>query len=160
MSKYTMQSTVSSQPPRQICTHFRLFCSPPARESRLSGYSWRSQIPRTNSQWRGKCFHLMTSSCSWSINTMAAEDMETQGAKASTATSTIFDARHQWWEARVKIFECWKILIISSLCRVKCKLYLKSKTHGERDYKMSLKKSIWICPLQNDDNICNQALMC
>ena len=23
-------------------------------------------------------------------------------------TSTIFDARHQWWEARVKIFECWK----------------------------------------------------
>ena len=23
-------------------------------------------------------------------------------------TSTIFDARHQWWEARVKMFECWK----------------------------------------------------
>ena len=23
-------------------------------------------------------------------------------------TSTIFDARHQWWEVRVKIFECWK----------------------------------------------------
>ena len=22
-------------------------------------------IPRTKSQWRGKCFHLMTSSCSW-----------------------------------------------------------------------------------------------
>ena len=44
MSKYTMQSTVSSQPPRQICTHFRLFCSPPPRESRVSGYSWRSQL--------------------------------------------------------------------------------------------------------------------
>ena len=44
MSKYTMQSTVSSQPPRQICTHFRLFCSPPPRESRISGYSWRSQL--------------------------------------------------------------------------------------------------------------------
>ena len=44
ISKYTMQSTVSSQPPRQICTHFRLFCSPPPRESRVSGYSWRSQL--------------------------------------------------------------------------------------------------------------------
>ena len=44
MFKYTMQSTVSSQPPRQICTHFRLFCSPPPRESRVSGYSWRSQL--------------------------------------------------------------------------------------------------------------------
>ena len=44
MSKYTMQSTVSSQPPRQMCTHFRLFCSPPPRESRVSGYSWRSQF--------------------------------------------------------------------------------------------------------------------
>ena len=39
MSEYTMQSTVSSQPPRQICTHFRLFCSPPPRESRVSCYS-------------------------------------------------------------------------------------------------------------------------
>ena len=29
MSEYTMQSTVSSQPPRQICTHFRLLCYPP-----------------------------------------------------------------------------------------------------------------------------------
>ena len=38
-----MQSTVSSQPPRQICTHFRMFCSPPPRESRVSGYSWRSR---------------------------------------------------------------------------------------------------------------------
>ena len=27
------------------------------------------------------------------------------------------------------------ILIISSLCRVKCKLYLRTKTHGERDCK-------------------------
>ena len=44
MSKYTVQSTVSSQPPRQICTHFRLFCSPPPRESRVSGYSWWSQL--------------------------------------------------------------------------------------------------------------------
>ena len=44
MSKYTMQTTVSSQPPKQICTHFRLFCSPPPRESRVSGYSWRSQF--------------------------------------------------------------------------------------------------------------------
>ena len=26
----------------------------------------------------------------------------------SNQTSTIFDARHQWWEARVKMFECWK----------------------------------------------------
>ena len=47
MSKYTMQSTVSSLPPRQICTHFRLFCSPPPRESRVSGYSWRSQLIST-----------------------------------------------------------------------------------------------------------------
>ena len=31
-------------------------------------------------------------------------------------TSTIFDARHQWWEARVKMFECWKnINIIKSM---------------------------------------------
>ena len=44
MSEYIMQSTVSSQPPRQICTHFGLFCSPPPRESRVSGYSWRSQF--------------------------------------------------------------------------------------------------------------------
>ena len=43
-----MQSTVSSQPPRQICTHFRLFCSPPPRESRVSGYSWRSQLEFTD----------------------------------------------------------------------------------------------------------------
>ena len=35
----------------------------------------------------------------------------------------------------VKIFECWKMLIVSSLCRVKCKLHLRSKTRGERDYK-------------------------
>ena len=49
MSKYKVQSTVSSQPPRQICTHFRLFCSPPPRESRVSGYSWRSQFTQ---MWR------------------------------------------------------------------------------------------------------------
>ena len=39
-----MQSTVSSQPPRQICTHFRLFCLPPPCESRVSGYRWRSEF--------------------------------------------------------------------------------------------------------------------
>ena len=44
MSVYTLQSTVSSQPLRQICTHFRLFCSPPPRQSRVFGYSWRSQL--------------------------------------------------------------------------------------------------------------------
>ena len=44
MSEYTMQSTVSRQPPRHICTHFRLFCSHPPRESRVSGYRWRSQL--------------------------------------------------------------------------------------------------------------------
>ena len=42
-----MQSTVSSQPPRHFCTHFRLFCSPPPRESQVSGYSWRSQLSPT-----------------------------------------------------------------------------------------------------------------
>ena len=50
-------------------------------------------------------------------------------------TSTIFDARHQWWEARVKCLNVGKILTVSSLCRVKCKLYLRSKTQGERDYE-------------------------
>ena len=50
MSKYTMQSTVSSQPPRQICTHFRLFCSPPARESRLSGYIVKT-VPIGADRW-------------------------------------------------------------------------------------------------------------
>ena len=44
MSEYTMQSTVSSQPPRQICTHFRAFCSPPPHESCVSGNSWHSQL--------------------------------------------------------------------------------------------------------------------
>ena len=34
-----------------------------------------------------------------------------------------------------------KMLIISSLCRLKCKSYLRSKTHGEQDYK-KFKKSI------------------
>ena len=29
MSEYTMESTVSSQPPRQICTHFRSFARLP-----------------------------------------------------------------------------------------------------------------------------------
>ena len=33
------------------------------------------------------------------------------------------------------MFECWKILTIWSLCRVKCKLCLRSKTQGERDYE-------------------------
>ena len=40
----TIQSTVSSQPPRQICTHFLMFCLPSPRESRVSGYSWRSEL--------------------------------------------------------------------------------------------------------------------
>ena len=26
----------------------------------------------------------------------------------SESTSTMFDARHQWWEARVNMFECWE----------------------------------------------------
>ena len=26
---------------KQICTHFRLFCSPPPHESRVSGHTWR-----------------------------------------------------------------------------------------------------------------------
>ena len=29
-------------------------------------------------------------------------------SQLQSKTSTIFDARHQWWEARVKMFECWK----------------------------------------------------
>ena len=32
-----------------------------ASERRITGDRW---IPRTYDQWRGKCFHLMTSSCS------------------------------------------------------------------------------------------------
>ena len=32
----------------------------------------------------------------------------TSGSVRLGETSTIFDARHQWWEARVKMFECWK----------------------------------------------------
>ena len=59
----------------------------------------------------------------------------------------------------LKYLNVGKMLMISSLCILKCKSYLRSKTHGERDYK-KFKKSIWICRLQNDDHICNQALMC
>ena len=33
---------------------------PSCRE--FTGHRW---VPRTNGQWRGKCFHLMTSSCWW-----------------------------------------------------------------------------------------------
>ena len=32
---------------------------------RVTGISGDRWIPRTNGQLRGKCFHLMTSSCSW-----------------------------------------------------------------------------------------------
>ena len=35
----------------------------------------------------------------------------------------------------LKYLNVGKIVLISSLCRVKCKLYLRIKTHGERDYK-------------------------
>ena len=35
----------------------------------------------------------------------------------------------------LKYLNVGKILMISSLCRVKHKLYLRSKTHGERNYK-------------------------
>ena len=45
MSEYTMQSTVSSQPPKQISTHFRLFSSPPPRES-PGGGALRVKISR------------------------------------------------------------------------------------------------------------------
>ena len=31
-----------------------------------------------------------------------------ENTKSLLEPSTIFDARHQWWEARVKMFECWK----------------------------------------------------
>ena len=34
----------------------------------------------------------------------------------------------------LKYLNVGKILITSSLCRVRCKLYLRSKTHEERDY--------------------------
>ena len=36
-----------------------------------------------------------------------------------------------------KYLNVGKMLIISSLCRLKCKSYLRSKIHGERDYKKS-----------------------
>ena len=35
----------------------------------------------------------------------------------------------------LKYLNVGKILMISSLCRVKCRLCLRSKTHGKRDYK-------------------------
>ena len=35
----------------------------------------------------------------------------------------------------LKCLNVGKILTIESLCRVKCKLYLRSKTQGERDYE-------------------------
>ena len=35
----------------------------------------------------------------------------------------------------LKYLNVGKIVLISSLCRVKCKLYLRIKTHGERDYE-------------------------
>ena len=62
----------------------------------------------------------------------------------------------------LKYLNVGKILMILILCRVKCKLYLRTKTHQWRArlQKISLKKSIWTCRLQNDDHICNQALMC
>ena len=40
----------------------------------------------------------------------------------------------------LKYLNVGKMLIISSLCRVKYKLYLRSKTHGERDYKNSIEE--------------------
>ena len=61
MSKYTMQTTVSSQPPKQICTHFRLFCSPPPRESRVSGYCWRSQLQAALQSWHEQALWLCSS---------------------------------------------------------------------------------------------------
>ena len=35
----------------------------------------------------------------------------------------------------LKYLNAGKIVLISSLCRIKCKLFLRIKTHGERDYK-------------------------
>ena len=39
----SMFNANNSQEPakKQICTHFQLFCSPPPRDSRVSGYTWR-----------------------------------------------------------------------------------------------------------------------
>ena len=34
-------------------------------------------IPRTNGQWRGKCFHSMTSSCAWTIRMGTISVMKT-----------------------------------------------------------------------------------
>ena len=52
MSECTIQSTVRSKPPRQICTHLRLFCSPPPCESGVFGYSCYSY-----SEWN-LCIHV------------------------------------------------------------------------------------------------------
>ena len=102
MSKYTMQSTVSSQPPRQICTHFLLFCSPPPRESRVSGYSWRSQFrliccPRSSAHYSGVIMGTMASQITivtivyWTIYS----DTD-QRKHPSSGSLAFFQGIHRW----------------------------------------------------------------
>ena len=106
LSAYTMQSTVSSQPPRQICTHFRLFCSPPLPESRVSGYRWWSELKervmdglRESSlvvtvMWKGTFMFIRAGS---TITGLTSVYSDTDQRKHQSSPSLAFVRRiHRW----------------------------------------------------------------
>ena len=65
-------------------------------------WCWR---PQGNSVWHGKYKYCQCPRGRvWAPITLVCNLRHL----SLTWTSTIFDARHQWWEARVKMFECWK----------------------------------------------------
>ena len=72
-----------------------------------AGHRW---IPRTNDQWRGKCFHLMTSS--WVAGGGAKDSRDVTSPSASDNTNLSVRSRFMWDFPRLYIsnMENWAIV--------------------------------------------------
>ena len=84
----------------------------PSRDCQISERTMLSEatIPYAAIPWlkltSALYHHVILYSISFSFDTMWHNNNMYRDFRFNT--STIFDARHQWWEARVKMFECWK----------------------------------------------------
>ena len=73
-------------------------------------FTWDRWIPRTNGQKRGKCFHLMTSSCPWNYSAEYTDNNRT------SAANKLFAGDHQSGLATRRADNQWLCKSLTQVC--------------------------------------------
>ena len=73
------------------------------------GFHWDRWIPRTNGQWRGKCFHLMTSSWKTMVKAMVKIDTRETWTEKQTEGQWIGDNRY-WLRKNTSVLHVFPLI--------------------------------------------------